>query len=268
MSCPATTIGDAALWVLATADPLLKAAASKTAASAWRSGGLMHRFPSPPPDRPGRPDRPELLPPNKMAKRGKAGSSQGRFALLHALAHIELNAIDLAWDLLARFGQNLPASFVDDWVKVGDEEALHFELLAARLSDLGGAYGDLPAHDGLWDSAMATHHDLAGRLAVVPLVLEARGLDVTPQTIERFLRAGDEESSRILKIIYDDEIGHVATGQRWFQWCCESLDTDPKRLFHDSVKKYFKGNIKPPFNDSARLAAGMPSDFYLPLAEM
>jgi uncharacterized ferritin-like protein (DUF455 family) len=165
-------------------------------------------------------------------------------ALLHALAHIELNAIDLAWDLVARFaGNDLPRRFFDDWVAVADEEATHHGLLAARLAELGAAYGDLPAHDGLWEAAADTAHDLLARLAVVPLVLEARGLDVTPEMIRRLERAGDGASAAILRIIYRDEIKHVAAGRH-----------------------HFKGSLKPPFNNAARDEAGFGPSYYAPLA--
>ena len=160
-----------------------------------------------PPPRPARPERPLLRPPKEMAKRRAFGSQAGRIALIHALAHIELNAIDLVWDLVARFtGEKLPRAVFDDWVEVAAEEAYHFVLLAGRLAELGARYGDLPAHDGLWEAAAATVDDLLARLAVVPLVLEARGLDVTPQMAARLERAGDAESAQILRRIYRDEI--------------------------------------------------------------
>ncbi|MEX6723141.1 ferritin-like domain-containing protein [Parapedomonas caeni] len=263
---PPRSIAGAAVNVLMTAGAADKAALSRRHAAAWRAGALTAAFDVQPPDRPARPARPELLPPNRMPKRGKAGSEAARFALLHALAHIELNAIDLAWDMVARFGDGMPRAFVDDWVKVADDEALHFSLLAERLAVLGGGYGDLPAHDGLWDAARATRETLLGRLAIVPMVLEARGLDVTPQTIERLRKAGDDESAAILERIYTDEITHVAAGVRWFNHLCESADGDSQAMFHAAVRQFFRGDLKPPFNDSARLQAGMMSGFYHPLA--
>ena len=217
--------------------------------------------------RPARPDRPPLRPPKEMAKRRAFGSPAGRIALLHALAHIELNAIDLAWDLVARFaGAGLPRGFFDDWVGVAGEEACHFQLLAGRLAELGVGYGDLPAHDGLWEAAAATADDLLARLAVVPLVLEARGLDVTPEMAARLERVGDAESAAILRRIYRDEIGHVATGLRWFRWLCLERGATPQTVFHDRVRRFFKGELKPPFNHQARAAAGFPRDYYEPLA--
>ena len=202
-----------------------------------------------------------------MAKRRAFGSPAGRIALLHALAHIELNAIDLAWDLVARFtGEELPRAFFDDWVGVAAEEAYHFALLAARLAELGARYGDPPAHDGLWEAAAATADDLLARLAVVPLVLEARGLDVTPEMAARLERVGDAESAAILRRIYRDEIGHVATGLRWLDRLCWARGLDPQAVFQERVRRFFKGDLKPPFNREARNAAGFPADYYEPLA--
>jgi uncharacterized ferritin-like protein (DUF455 family) len=220
-----------------------------------------------PPSRPARPARPGLLPPRAMPKRRNFGSLAGRLALLHALAHIELNAIDLAWDLVARFGDPaLPGAFFDDWVEVAAEEAAHFGLLADRLRALGAAYGDLPAHDGLWEAAAATAHDLAARLVIVPLVLEARGLDVTPAMIGRLERAGDAASAAILERIYRDEIGHVAAGVRWFRYCCGARGSDPQAAFRETVRRYFSGALKPPFNCAAREKAGLPAAYYQALA--
>jgi uncharacterized ferritin-like protein (DUF455 family) len=241
-------------------------ALSRTLAARWRDGAI--RIGSAvPPSRPARPARPLLLPPRDMPKRRNFGSPAGRIALLHALAHIELNAIDLAWDILARFGETgLPRGFCDDWVGVAAEEAEHFALLAGRLAALGASYGDLPAHDGLWEAAAATAHDLLARLAVVPLVLEARGLDVTPEMILRLERAGDAESAAVLRRIYQDEIGHVAVGLRWFDWLCRERGLDPTAAFHDCVRRHFTGALKPPFNAEARFAAGFPAGYYEPLA--
>ena len=219
------------------------------------------------PSRPARPSRPLLLPPRDMPKRRNFGSSAGRLALLHALAHIELNAIDLAWDITARFaGADLPREFYDDWVGVAAEEAEHFALLASRLEALGSGYGALPAHDGLWEAAAATATDLLARLAVVPLVLEARGLDVTPEMRLRLERAGDAESAAILERIYRDEIGHVAVGVRWFELLCRARGLDPAATYRDRVQRYFAGALKPPFNREARDRAGFSAAYYEPLA--
>jgi uncharacterized ferritin-like protein (DUF455 family) len=251
--------------ILATADPAAKAAGSRALAAAWREGGMALGRAAPPP-RPARPERPLLRPPKEMAKRRAFGSRAGRIALIHALAHIELNAIDLGWDLVARFaGEGLPCAFFDDWVEVATEEACHFESLAGRLAELGAGYGDLPAHDGLWEAAAATADDLLARLAVVPLVLEARGLDVTPEMAARLERVGDAESAEILRRIYRDEIGHVATGLRWFDRLCQARGLNPRAAFQDRVQRFFKGELKPPFNHQARAAAGFTEDYYEPL---
>ena len=202
-----------------------------------------------------------------MPRRRAGGSAAGRVALLHALAHIELNAIDLAWDIIARFAsQGLPHEFYDDWVAVAAEEAKHHALVAARLAELGAAYGDLPAHDGLWEAAQETAHDLLARLAVVPLVLEARGLDVTPPMIARLARFGDVESAAVLQVIYDDEIGHVATGLRWFARLCAEHGSEPVATYQQLVRRHFRGALKPPFNRSGRDAAGLAERYYAPLS--
>jgi len=256
------TLADGAVAVLTAADPAGKAALSAAVTARWRSGDLAVGRAEPPP-RPTRPKRPTLLPPRDMPKRRNFGSLSGRVALLHALAHIELNAIDLAWDLVARFGEpGLPRSFFDDWVGVAAEEAEHFCLLSVRLTELGAAYGDLPAHDGLWEAAAVTAHDAIARLAIVPLVLEARGLDVTPEMIRRLDRAGDGDSAAILGRIYRDEIGHVAAGVRWFGFFCHARDCEPKTAFRDALQRYFTGVPKPPFNRAARDAAGFPAAYY------
>jgi uncharacterized ferritin-like protein (DUF455 family) len=202
-----------------------------------------------------------------MPKRRAFGSRAGRIALLHALAHIELNAIDLAWDLVVRFsGEALPRAFFDDWIAVASEEALHFELLTQRLADFSARYGELPAHDGLWESAEATSGDLLARLAVVPLVLEARGLDVTPDMAAQLERIGDPQSAAVLRRIYSDEIGHVAAGVRWFNELCRARGLTAAEVFRERIRRYFKGELKPPFNHEARAAAGFPAHYYEPLS--
>lgn len=218
------------------------------------------------PSRPARPDRPELLRPADMPRRGKGGSERARIALIHAIAHIEFVAIDLAFDMLGRFGAGFPRAFIDDWMRVGSEEAMHFALLDRRLKSVGSHYGAMPAHDGLWEAAQDTSHDAAARLAVVPMVLEARGLDVTPAMIERFALSGDRATSRILTRIMNDEVGHVQYGVKWFESCCAGLDVVPQHHWQTLVSQHFHGRIKPPFNDSARRQAGLTRDFYIPLA--
>ena len=254
-----------AVAILATADPAAKALAGRRLAEIWDAGGLDLGNAVPPP-RPARPERPQLRPPKEMPKRRAFGSLAGRIALLHALAHIELNAIDLAWDLIVRFSSEaLPRGFFDDWVGVAAQEAFHFELLVQRLADFGACYGDLPAHDGLWESAAATADDLLARLAVVPLVLEARGLDVTPVMASTLERVGDPESAAVLRRIYRDEIDHVAAGVRWFDELCRARGLVPEETFRERVRRCFKGELKPPFNQGARAAAGFPARYYEPL---
>jgi uncharacterized ferritin-like protein (DUF455 family) len=248
-------------------DPAAKAAASLELAAAWTEGRMAIGVAEPPPH-PARPLRPKLRPPRKMPKRRNFGSPAGRTALIHSLAHIELNAIDLAWDIVARFTEvGLPPGFFDDWAGVAAEEAGHFQQLSARLADFGARYGDLPAHDGLWEAAAATAGDLLARLAVVPLVLEARGLDVTPEMSAKLERAGDTRSAVILQVIYEQEIGHVAIGRRWFDRLCRAQGLDPEQVFHDRVRRFFKGMLKPPFNHMARAAAGLPANYYEPLVK-
>ena len=262
-----TDLATGACEILNTAAPAEKAKRAIALAAAWRDGTATFGDIGNPPARPARPDRPKLLPPREMPRRKAGGNAEKRVALLHALAHIELNAIDLAWDIIARFATTeTPRGFFDDWIKVGEEEAIHFSLLQARLVDLGAHYGDLPAHDGLWQAAEETAQDLLARLAIVPLVLEARGLDVTPATIVDFRRAGDEPSAAILDRIYRDEIGHVAAGMRWFRHFAEEAGLDAKQAWQERVRRHFKGTLKPPFNDDARRDAGFDPEFYRPLS--
>lgn len=261
------TLKQAAIAILLAPDPAAKVAKSRALATAWRQQTLSLGDPAVAPERPARPDRPVLLRPGDMPRRKVGGSDEKRIALLHALAHIELNAIDLAWDIVARFsGAELPIAFFDDWVHVADEEALHFQLLSQRLSELGAAYGDLPAHDGLWRAAIETAHDVLARLAIVPLVLEARGLDVTPVMIADLNRVGDTDSAAILQRIYDDEIGHVASGSRWFHEIATHRGLDPTSTWQLLVKQHFRGHLKKPFNQAARDQAGLPAGFYEPIA--
>ena len=261
-----TTLGEAARAVLLTPDPHDKRRAARGFARAWRRGELDHRCDTAMPDRPAWPAAPELLAPNAMPKRGKGGSARGRIALLHALAHIEFVAIDLAVDLIGRFGSEFPREFVDDWIGVAADEAMHFAVLDRRLRQLGSYYGALPAHAGLWESAQDTADDVLARLAIVPMVLEARGLDVTPSTLERFRAAGDEASAKILSRIYNDEIRHVSAGTAWFGWKCDERGFNVVETWQGLVKLRFRGSLKPPFNDSARHDAGLTQEFYAVIA--
>ena len=255
-----TDISAACRAVLDQPDPIAKVKDARKAARDWRAGRLSHCFATPMPDDPARTGRPPLLPPSRMPKRGRAGSLRSRIAMLHALAHIEYVAIDLAFDLIGRFGAQFPPRFVDEWIGVGSEEAMHFALLERRLNAYGASYGDLPAHDGLWEAAAGTAGDAMARLAVVPMVLEARGLDVTPSLISRFEAAGDIGSTRIMRRIADDEIRHVAAGVRWFRFLCAAMRIDCVQQWQSLVRRHFRGTVKPPFNDSARDRAGLTKE--------
>lgn len=251
---------------LLTADPKAKAFAARDVARRWRLGRLEWRFDVAMPEEPARPARPELLPPNRMPKRGKGGSERGRIALWHALAHIEFVAIDLALDIVGRFGREMPRDFTDDFLSVAADEAMHFVLLDRKLRRFGSHYGALPAHAGLWQAAAATKHDVLARLAIVPMVLEARGLDVTPATRDRVAAQGDAQGARILARILDDEIRHVGFGTKHFVRTVQTLGETPQNRWRDLVESHFRGSVKPPFNDSARLQAGLSRDFYDGLA--
>ncbi len=251
---------------LLTPDPRAKCFAARRVARDWRKGALAWRHDVPMPDQPAWPDTPELLAPSQMPKRGKFGSERARIALWHSLAHIEFVAIDLALDMAGRFGEAMGAEFVSDFLDVAADEAMHFALLARKLEQLGSHYGALPAHAGLWEAAHATRHDVTARLAVVPMVLEARGLDVTPAMLERVQAAGDTGGAKILARILDDEIRHVGFGTKHFLRCAEMAQAKPESLWQNLVKQHFGGAIKPPFNDSARLAAGLSREFYTVIA--
>lgn len=261
-----TTLACAARAVLECPDTAGKLRMAHDVAALWRDGGLRLGADGAMPDRPRRPTKPALLAPNAMPRRSFKGL-RGRIALLHALAHIELNAVDLAFDIVGRFSaEDLPRHFFDDWIQVGEEEALHFALLQGRLATMGAAYGDLPAHDGLWQAAYETRTDLLGRLALVPMVFEARGLDVTPAMIARLAAAGDRESAEVLARIYRDEQRHVAAGVRWFEHLCAERGIDGRETFQALVRQHFRGPLKPPFNVEAREMAGFAKDYYEPLS--
>jgi uncharacterized ferritin-like protein (DUF455 family) len=206
------------------------------------------------PTAPGRPERPHLVAPRELPRRGLA-SDEGRAALVHAVAHIEFNAINLAWDAVARF-RGMPDEYYRDWVAVAVDEARHFGWLVARLAELGHAYGDFDAHDGLWEMAVKTADSCLARMALVPRVLEARGLDVTPGMIARLRSVGDTATVAILEDILREEVAHVAAGSRWFVWCCEREGVDPQATFEKLVVLHFRGALRGPFNIEARLRAG------------
>jgi uncharacterized ferritin-like protein (DUF455 family) len=209
---------------------------------------------APLPTEPGRPDRPRRVSPRNLPRRGLA-SAEGRAALIHAVAHIEFNAINLAWDAVSRF-RGMPDDYYRDWVGVAVDEARHFTMLSARLAELGHAYGDFDAHDGLWEMAVKTADSCLARMALVPRVLEARGLDVTPGMIARLRAAGDDATAAILEVILREEVAHVAAGSRWFVWCCEREGVDPGATFQDLIQRYLRGTLRGPFNVEARLRAG------------
>ena len=228
----------------------------------WRNRRIVRGLADGAPNPPARPDAPVLLAPKHMPKRTYAGQA-GRIALVHALAHIELNAIDLACDIVCRpWGVDLPDEFYDDWVQVALDEADHFEALQAILQSWGASYGDLPAHTGLWQSADKTAGDLLARLAVVPMTLEARGLDTTPNGIVKLRHHDDHATADALEIIYRDEIRHVAAGVRWFRHVTDLKGLDPASHYRLMLDRYFPGELKAPFNHAARAQAGLPRTWY------
>lgn len=256
----------------------LNSAADKAQAAiemrrAWEiSGQAFVKKASNPPDHPARPHKPDLVSPMDVPRR-RLGTEAGRGALLHAVAHIELNAIDLAADMLARFATHslltpdLQTQFIEDWTRVCAEEAKHYKLLETRLAEFSMSYGDLPAHNGLWEAAHDTRFDIAARLAIAPMVLEARGLDVTPGMIKKFTSLGDIKSADVLKVIYEEEVDHVRIGAHWFQKIAEKQAEPPVAYFHKLVGMHFAGKVKPPFNVQARTLAGLTQEYYEPLAD-
>ena len=248
---------DLAAAAIAATDPATKCSLTHALAAAFARGEsvLDGDAPAPAPiGAPGRPAKPALVHPRDVPKRG-LGSVEGRAAFLHAIAHIEFNAINLALDAAYRF-RGMPQEFYADWLRVADDEARHFQTLSVRLAELGHAYGDFAAHDGLWEMAVKTADCARARMALVPRVLEARGLDVTPTMIARLRDVGDEASAAILETILREEVAHVAAGSRWFHWCCERDGIAPAREFIRLVREVARANVRPPFNREARLAAG------------
>jgi uncharacterized ferritin-like protein (DUF455 family) len=246
----------AALACLREPVPARKAALVRDTAARWRAGALdvMPGDDIVEVEPPGRPQRPVLVAPRDLPQRG-LGSPEGRAAFVHAIAHIEFNAIDLACDAVYRF-RSLPAQFHADWIAVADDEARHFELLQSRLAQLGCAYGDFDAHNGLWDMAERTAHSCLARMALVPRVLEARGLDVTPAMIAKLQALGDQDTVAILEVILREEVAHVAAGSRWFAWCCEQEGCDPDATFELLLTEYARPALRAPFNLEARRRAG------------
>jgi uncharacterized ferritin-like protein (DUF455 family) len=229
---------------------------TELSAKQWRDGLLTLASTGEPEsiDEPGRPVKPELVLPGNVPKR-RLGTKGGLAALIHAVTHIEFNAINLAWDAVYRF-RGLPEPFYSDWVRVACEEAYHFQLLRARLNELGHDYGDFPAHNGLWEMARKTDFDPMVRMALVPRVLEARGLDVTPGFINRLRAVQEEKTAAILEIILRDEIGHVKIGSHWFKYFCDQRRLDDEQTFRNLLSRYFSGQLSAPFHHEARQQAG------------
>jgi uncharacterized ferritin-like protein (DUF455 family) len=225
-------------------------------AEAWHAGRLSHKDWTPADDltEAGRPARPELVHPSKLPRR-RLGSEKGRLALIHAIAHIEFNAINLAWDAVQRF-PDLPGDFYSDWIQVAREEVYHFRLLRERLREGGVDYGDFPAHNGLWEMAMRTAEDPLIRMALVPRMLEARGLDVTPGIMQRFADIGDEKTVAALEVILQEEVGHVSFGTRWFHYLCEQRGLQPEATYFELLARFADESIRCPLHRNARREAG------------
>lgn len=257
----------AARRALAEQDPLAKC---RQVGELWERVASRQWLPSEPGDlgelQCGRPDRPELVSPAKLPRRS-LGSLEGRQALIHAVAHIEFNAINLGLDAALRF-EGMPDEYYRDWLSVAADEARHFAMLNTRLEELGTAYGDLPAHNGLWEMAEKTAHDVLVRMALVPRVLEARGLDVTPGMIKRLSSAGDRTTVGLLEIILHEEEAHVAIGSRWFRMLCVERGLEPEVTFRGLLEDYFTGALRGPFNHAARRRAGFSAEELDALAAM
>lgn len=252
------TLRRQALQLLLIADPDEKARLTKALRIAVSAPTGAQDAIEEPPGVPGRPARPELVPHTKLKARS-AVTPEGRAALLHAVAHIERNAIDLALDAVWRFS-GMPERYYLDWLQVAREEALHFALLRDHLASLGYAYGDFPAHNGLWEMAEKTRGDVLARMALVPRTLEARGLDASPPMKARLLAAGDTVAAGILDVILREEIGHVAIGNHWYRWLCEQRRLDPIGTYAQLAVRYGAPRLKGPFNLQARRAAGFDDE--------
>jgi uncharacterized ferritin-like protein (DUF455 family) len=252
---------DAARDCLDADTPDTKVAMTAAAAAAFARRELAIPADAPPPrpiGMPGRPGRPKLVSARALPQRG-FGTPEGRAGFVHAIAHIEFNAIDLAWDAVYRF-RSLPQAYYADWVGVASDEARHFMLLRGRLRQLGHDYGDFDAHNGLWEMAEKTADDGLARMALVPRVLEARGLDVTPGMIVKLRALGDDATAAILEVILREEVAHVAAGSRWFRWHCERVGVDPGARFREILVEHARGSLRGPFNREARSAAGFDED--------
>lgn len=237
-------------------DPIEKAKCTKQLYQAYQANELSSERPSQIRDyqSPGRPEKPQLVAPRDLPRRS-INTLQGRAALLHSIAHIEFNAINLALDAIYRFA-GMPQQYYADWLQVAAEEAYHFELMNSHLDSLGFSYGDFAAHNGLWDMAMQTKHSILVRMAVIPRGMEARGLDVTPGIIKKLSAAGDIRAIEILEVILRDEIGHVEIGTRWFNYCCDQQNLPRQETFEKLMRQFAIGRVKSPLHRSARKKAG------------
>ncbi len=268
MSVPAENLFDSAYCCLLITDPLAKASAAADLYKRWMQTGLSLDSSSMPvrTDQPGRPDRPELVHPRKVPKRS-FNSPQGRVRFAHAVAHIEFNAINLALDAVYRF-RNMPDDYYTDWLRVASEESSHFLMLNSYLEENGSYYGEFSAHNGLWEMALKTDTDVLVRMALVPRVLEARGLDVTPGMIVKLKAVAANELAAILEVIHQEEIGHVLIGTRWFNYCCEQRGLPPRQTFMELLKKHMKGSVHGPFDELSRTRAGFTREEMLDLANL
>jgi len=235
-------------------DPLLKVEQTQRLYQQWLAGDLILTNDALfVPDMAGQPDKPELVAARDLPRRRNSADT-GVATLIHAVTHIEFNAINLALDAVARFA-DMPRQYYSDWLQVAFEESQHFMLLRNHLITLGYDYGDFPAHGGMWEMAQKTHHDVLTRMALVPRVLEARGLDVTPKMMNKLRGSGDHRAVEILEIILSEEISHVKIGTHWFNYLCEQRNQDPLATFKDLLDNYFAGELRGPFNTEARKLA-------------
>jgi uncharacterized ferritin-like protein (DUF455 family) len=259
---PPACLRQRALQALCTADPAEKSRLALALLQASQADGVAidtacTLVPDPMQPLPGRPERPQLVPPMQVPHRSPF-VPEGLAALVHAVCHIEFNAINLALDAVWRF-PGMPVDFYRDWLRVAAEEATHFGLLQALLNDLGFGYGDFPAHDGLWEMCVKTQRNATARMALVPRTLEARGLDATPLIQARLRKVNTPDAHRaiaILDVILRDEIGHVAVGNRWYRWLCEREGLEPVAHYRALARQYNAPRLRPPFNDAARKLAG------------
>jgi len=251
------TLRSSALEIVRESDPLKKAALARIVDVQGLPVGAGDKFP-PQSGLPGRPSAPALIPARDMP-RLPTQTIEGRAALIHSIAHIELNAIDLAADIVWRF-DSMPDQFYRDWMRIAGEEALHFTLLRDHLTTLGYDYGSFPAHNSLWDMAERTSNDILARIGLVPRTLEARGLDASPAVKKRLVGAGDVRAGEILDVILVDEVGHVAAGNYWYRWLCEARSVDPVATYADLTKRYKAPRLLGPFNIEARKAAGFTDE--------